>query len=76
MLNQHSLFQAGPQQTLYIPGALLKPGDNNIIVLESYHGSNTFKFTATPNYGTVATTDAAATGKDKENPLDVIINLI
>merc|ERR1719452_81283 len=43
--------QAGPQRTLYIPGPLLKHGDNSIMVIESYTGSNVLRFTDTPDYG-------------------------
>ena len=42
----------GPQKSLYIPGPLLKQGSNEIIVFENYLGSDTMKFTDTPNYGT------------------------
>ena len=45
-------YVVGPQKTLYIPGPLLKPGDNEIIVFENYLGAETFKFTDTPSYGT------------------------
>lgn len=50
-------FQAGPQKTLYIPGPLLKPGDNDITVFENYMGSTTLKFTDTPNLGTPLQSD-------------------
>ena len=43
---------AGPQKTLYIPGPLLRPGTNEILVFENYLGSDTMTFTDTPNYGT------------------------
>jgi hypothetical protein len=56
---------------LYIPGALLKPGDNSIMVIESYKGSNILRFTSTPDYGPVSTTEAV-----KENPLDIQINMV
>merc|ERR1712117_494156 len=45
-------YSVGPQKSLYIPGPLLKQGSNEIIVFENYLGSDTFKFTDTPNYGT------------------------
>jgi len=45
-------YVVGPQKTLYIPGPLLQPGDNEIIVFENYLGAETFKFTDTPSYGT------------------------
>ena len=44
-------YVVGPQKTLYIPGPLLRPGDNEIIVFENYLGSETLKFTDTPSYG-------------------------
>jgi len=44
-------YQAGPQKSLYIPGPLLKPGDNEILVFENYLGSDRMKFTDQPNYG-------------------------
>jgi len=43
--------QAGPQKSLYIPGPLLKEGNNEIIVFENYLGSSVMMFTAVPNYG-------------------------
>jgi len=42
----------GPQKTLYVPGAILQQGSNEIVVFENYLGSDTFKFTETPVYGT------------------------
>ena len=44
-------YTAGPQKSLYIPGPLLKQGDNQIIVFENYLGSDLFTFTDVPNYG-------------------------
>jgi len=44
-------YYAGPQKSLYIPGPLLKQGDNEIIVFENYLGSDVMKFTDIPNYG-------------------------
>lgn len=44
-------FQTGPQRTLYIPGPLLKPGENEIVVFENYAGSTQLRFTDTPNLG-------------------------
>jgi len=43
--------QAGPQQSLYIPGPILHEGENEIIVFENYMGSDVMKFTDVPNYG-------------------------
>ena len=43
--------QAGPQQSLYIPGPILQEGENEIIVFENYLGSDVMKFTDAPNYG-------------------------
>ncbi len=37
-------WNIGPQQTLYIPGPLLKPGNNEIIIFEQ-HGTNTTEIT-------------------------------
>lgn len=41
-INGHHLgryWHIGPQQTLYVPGAWLKPGRNEVIVLEVEAGS-------------------------------------
>merc|ERR1719422_2063223 len=43
--------QAGPQQSLYIPGPILQEGENEIIVFENYLGSDVVKFTDAPNHG-------------------------
>jgi hypothetical protein len=39
---------------LYIPGALLTAGENEIIVVENYSGGQRVSFTAIPNYGPTA----------------------
>jgi beta-galactosidase len=43
---------AGPQKTLYIPGPVLKQGDNEIIVFELHGTENAvIEFTDTPDLG-------------------------
>ena len=54
--------KAGPQKSLYIPGPLLTAGDNEIVVVENYLGSQRVSFTPTPNYGpTTAAWEIAVT---------------
>jgi len=45
------IFKAGPQKALYIPGAILKVGENEVVIFENYLGSNIFKTTDMYNYG-------------------------
>lgn len=43
---------AGPQKTLYLPGPLLKEGENEIVVLELEHAEkNTVQFVDEPDLG-------------------------
>ena len=48
-------WQVGPQKGLYVPGALLRAGRNEIVVFESYCGESSFAFTDQPNYGPAVT---------------------
>jgi len=44
-------FEVGPQQTLYVPAALLTTGENTIIIFEQVLAGEAIEFRAQPNLG-------------------------
>jgi beta-galactosidase len=42
-------WSRGPQQTLYVPGPLIRQGANEITVLELHAGSGAVRFVSHPN---------------------------
>ena len=44
-------WEVGPQRTLYVPGPLLRPGKNSVVVFELHHAAATIEFVDAPVLG-------------------------